>query len=502
MLPHASLSCAGGLPSRHTPGRHDDAGGALHPLRPASAPPLLEAGVPPRLRQRSRGHPPRETPLVSCPLTQKGHEEASERRKALRHGLLPCSPCASSSRPLPQSTGSARPPSPPRTVRASAPSHRAQAVRTAPAALRAQPVADTLASILPGALAPAPRVRRRQRASGASPTATHSSRARTSSAPAPSLRPCGPASARRNAPRPRPGCRPLPWPVNRSPQLSAASAPLSWGVPGVCTPGGGTSSPLPTSMPWCPGGALPGPPGLAPRPPQLLGASASALAPLPCALPRREAPRRSARAERSPGRAPPLERAQSGQAPRRLRLHLPGSVWLHGRSLPPPSRAPPGPHRHVHLPDRGPCTPPHRPPRRHGVSPPVPPAGLAAGLHESAPLRRSPCARCRPARNAPPAAGAAPPQRGPAATASPPARSPLSDLGRIEARRHAPVDLSQGLCRDQLSGRTVPGRACCATVWPTHGPRALAGQHLAPHDGGCRERHRLPASRIPLSGLC
>jgi integrase/recombinase XerD len=64
-------------------------GVALHPLRHAYATHLLEAGVHPRRIQRSLGHTPLETTLVSLPLTHTGHEEADERLKALRHGLLP-----------------------------------------------------------------------------------------------------------------------------------------------------------------------------------------------------------------------------------------------------------------------------------------------------------------------------------------------------------------------------------------------------------------------------
>jgi integrase/recombinase XerD len=64
-------------------------GGAIPPLRQASATPLLEAGVPPRLIQRSLGPTPLATTMVSLHLPHKGHEEAYERLNALRHGLLP-----------------------------------------------------------------------------------------------------------------------------------------------------------------------------------------------------------------------------------------------------------------------------------------------------------------------------------------------------------------------------------------------------------------------------
>jgi site-specific recombinase XerD len=64
-------------------------GVAIPPLRHASAPPLLEAGVHPRLIQRSLGHTPLATTLVSFHLTHTGHADASERLNALMHGLLP-----------------------------------------------------------------------------------------------------------------------------------------------------------------------------------------------------------------------------------------------------------------------------------------------------------------------------------------------------------------------------------------------------------------------------
>ena len=64
-------------------------GVAIHPLRHSYATHLLEAGVNPRLIQRSLGHTQLETTMVYVHLTHKGHEEASERLHALRHGLLP-----------------------------------------------------------------------------------------------------------------------------------------------------------------------------------------------------------------------------------------------------------------------------------------------------------------------------------------------------------------------------------------------------------------------------
>ena len=64
-------------------------GVAIPPLRHAYATQLLEAGVHPRLIQRSLGHTQRETTMVSLHLTNKGQEEAYERLNALLHGLRP-----------------------------------------------------------------------------------------------------------------------------------------------------------------------------------------------------------------------------------------------------------------------------------------------------------------------------------------------------------------------------------------------------------------------------
>jgi integrase/recombinase XerD len=50
---------------------------------------LLEAGVHPRLIQRSLGHTQLETTMVYLHLTHTGHAEAYERLNALMHGLLP-----------------------------------------------------------------------------------------------------------------------------------------------------------------------------------------------------------------------------------------------------------------------------------------------------------------------------------------------------------------------------------------------------------------------------
>jgi len=64
-------------------------GVAIHPLRHAYATPLLEAGVHPRLIQRSLGHTQLETTMVSVHLPHTGHADAYERLTALMHGLLP-----------------------------------------------------------------------------------------------------------------------------------------------------------------------------------------------------------------------------------------------------------------------------------------------------------------------------------------------------------------------------------------------------------------------------
>jgi site-specific recombinase XerD len=64
-------------------------GVAIHPLRHASATPLLEAGVNPRLLQRSLGHTQLDTTMVSFHLTHTGQEEADTRLTARMHGCLP-----------------------------------------------------------------------------------------------------------------------------------------------------------------------------------------------------------------------------------------------------------------------------------------------------------------------------------------------------------------------------------------------------------------------------
>jgi site-specific recombinase XerD len=64
-------------------------GVAIHTLRHSYATQLLEAGVNPRLIQRSLGHTQLETIMVYLHLTHKGQEDAYERLNALMHGLLP-----------------------------------------------------------------------------------------------------------------------------------------------------------------------------------------------------------------------------------------------------------------------------------------------------------------------------------------------------------------------------------------------------------------------------
>ena len=67
-------------------------GGALPTLRHAYAAPLREAGVHPRLMQRSLEPAQLATTMLSLPLTHKGQEEAYERLNTLMPGLLPCPP--------------------------------------------------------------------------------------------------------------------------------------------------------------------------------------------------------------------------------------------------------------------------------------------------------------------------------------------------------------------------------------------------------------------------
>ena len=64
-------------------------GVAIPTLRHSYAPPLLEAGVPPRLIQRSLGHTQLATTMLYLPLTHQGHEAAYARLNTLMHGLLP-----------------------------------------------------------------------------------------------------------------------------------------------------------------------------------------------------------------------------------------------------------------------------------------------------------------------------------------------------------------------------------------------------------------------------
>ena len=163
-------------------------GVALHPLRPAYATPRRAASVPPRLIPRALGHPPRDTPMGSLHRPHPGPAEASERLHALRHGLLPGPPAATSASPVRPSPWRALLPSPPRPAGPSVPSHRATAALRATASLRAPGGGDPTASILPGALGMAHRVRSLQRRRGAPAPWHPRCPGRPASSPAPALR--------------------------------------------------------------------------------------------------------------------------------------------------------------------------------------------------------------------------------------------------------------------------------------------------------------------------
>ncbi len=64
-------------------------GVAMPTLRHAYATHLLEAGVNPRLMQRSLGPTQLETTMIYLHLTHKGHEDAYGRLNSLMQGLLP-----------------------------------------------------------------------------------------------------------------------------------------------------------------------------------------------------------------------------------------------------------------------------------------------------------------------------------------------------------------------------------------------------------------------------
>jgi hypothetical protein len=211
-------------------------------------------------------------------------------------------------------------------------------------------------------------------------------------------------------------------------------------------------------------------------PSHLLGPWHRPLPPLPRSVQRRHAPSRTAGAHRPPGLEHPLERPQSGPSPWTRCLPLSRPVGLQGRACHQPPRLAQGPHGHFSLSYSGPCTPTHRPPRRHRVAPPGPPARRARWLEERPPLRLAACQRCPRSRHAPPdeRAGMSSPHRWPADAdrLSCTGRPLVSDLWRAEAGRQAPVDFHPGVGRDKLSGSACTGRASRGTGGQPHSTRA------------------------------
>ena len=167
---------------------------------------------------------------------------------------------------------------------------------------------------------------------------------------------------------------------------------------------------------------------------------------------------RPAAAQRSPGLGHPVERPPSGPSPRLLGLDLSRSLCLQGGSRQPPPCLARGPYGHLHLPESGACTPPHRPPRGQGVSPPLPATWLARWLAAPPPRRLAPCELDSLARHHPPVERAGRLRHGPAITAPAPVPTcgSLSDLWCPNGPRDAGVGLAQGLGGDQLSGRAWP----------------------------------------------
>jgi len=227
-------------------------GVALPPLRHASAPPRRAAGVTPRRSQHSLGPPHLATTRRSLHLTHQGPAEAEARLHALRHGRLPCPPCARSAPPSPRRSLRALRRCPPPPARAAAPSTRATAAPTAPAARRAKTGAGHTASIMPVAPAPAPSGSSLPPNRGARLPWTTSARGRPASSPAPSRRPSDPSAAPRRASRIPPWATPRLTLAHGSPPPRGASGRTSRGAPRAGTPGASHSRPTRPCMPWCP----------------------------------------------------------------------------------------------------------------------------------------------------------------------------------------------------------------------------------------------------------
>jgi hypothetical protein len=302
-------------------------------------------------------------------------------------GLASCAPLPIALPPLPQRIARPILTSRPRTTRQLTPSAAAARAHTATASLPANVGHRRTTSLMPVAIGTVHSVSLIRPRSGCTPNSGHRCPDRISGSPAPCRKRYAPCAAPIPGWRTRPCARPLHRRSNASPKPRAASARRCPAFLASCLPGADTCHIIPPFIPSSLAVASPrsAMPGCLHEPTSLSLCAPCHPSPARSSNTRGALPDSVHRSIHTSG--PPMERPQPGHSHWRYLLHIPGALGLQSGHRQPAPRRPAGSHRHLPLPQTRQDPSTHYPPRRPGVSAPLPPPCLAGGLHAGATLR-------------------------------------------------------------------------------------------------------------------